>query len=523
MEGTDEQTTIEQAYYLIENEQVFSQSQLWEMQRHYYESMGVEAWRRGEIPHYVTSNLRIANSYAEMAFAFWRDRQRIAPVDEPIVICELGAGSGRFAFHFLIRLSQLCAERNVPMTAFRYVMTDLAPSNLEFFRAHPRFGPYFDAGVLDVALFDINQTNDLALQQSDYTITPGSLQHPMIVIANYVFDCTPQDLFYINEQQCEEVLVTLYVGKDKPTPTVAALLAALGYRFDHRALAGPPYRETYLKQLLSEYQQMLSDTYLLFPATALRCLHRLHALSRQGIMLLTADKGTHRLSLLQGRPAPEIARHSGSFSLSVNFHAFQATCEREGGVALFPTALHRSVNIGCLLMTPDAAAHLDTRSTYRRQVEEFGPDDFYSVTREAHLHCETMSLESILAFVRLCLHDGHQFARYVPRLIEMAPHFGPIENEAVRVAAEQVWERHFPLGEEADLADVIARLFYAMNDYARAITYFERSNAIYGEKSGTLHNITLCYQQMNQDEEAGHSKESLQLRGSSGNSVHAIN
>ncbi len=513
MEENREPTNIEQTYYLIENEQVFSRSQLWEMQRHYYESMGVEAWRRGDVPHYVTSNPRIANSYAEMVFAFWRDRQRLAPVDEPLTICELGAGSGRFAFHFLSRLNRLCAEAHVPMTAFRYALTDLAPSNLEFLRQHPRFGPYFDAGVLDVALFDINQTKELALQQCGQTITPGCLLQPLVVIANYVFDSVPQDLFYINEQRCEECVVTLYVGKDQPTPTVADLFAALDYRLDTRALAKPPYREAYLKRLLAEYQHTLTDTYLLFPATGLRCLHHLRALSRQGIMLLSADKGDHRLSSLQGRPAPALVRH-GSFSLNVNYHAFKATCEQESGIALFPTAHHRSVNVGCLMMVPDAAKHYDTLSMYRRQVEEFSPDDFYSVTKDAHEHCETMSLEGILAYLRLTLHDGHQFVRHVPRLIELAPLFGPYEIEAVVAAVERVWELHFPLGEEIDLADLIARLLYAMDDYARAIIYFERSNAIYGEHTGTLHNIALCYQQLNQDGDADCSRESLHARTS---------
>jgi tetratricopeptide (TPR) repeat protein len=504
-----EQSEIEQAYYLIENEQVFSKSQLWEMLRHYYESMGVEAWRRGEVPHYVTSNPRMANSYAEMVFAFYRDRQRLAPTDEPITICELGAGSGRLAFHFLSRLSRLCDDANVPMTAFRYVLTDLAPSNLAFLREHPRFGPYFDAGVLDVALFDVNQSKELALQRCDRTITPGSLRQPMIVIANYLFDSIPQDLFYINEQRCEECLITVYVGKDQPTPTVADLLAALEYRFDNRALAEPPYREAYLQRLLAEYQRTLSDSYLLFPAVSLRCLHSLRALSQQGMMLLSADKGDHRQSSLQGWPPPELVRH-GSFSLNVNYHAFTAMCEHEGGIALFPTAQHRSVNVGCLLMVPDAANHYDTLSTYRRQVEEFSPDDFYSITKDAYEHCETMPLEAMLAYLRLSLHDGHQFARYVPRLIELAPLFGPAEHAAVVAAAERVWEMHFPLGEEIDLADVIGRVLYEMNDYARALSFFERSNAIYGEHTGTLHNIALCRQQLNQDDDAGREREPLQ-------------
>ena len=82
------------------------------------------------MPHYVTSNPTIANRYAEIVLAFWRDRQRLAPQSEPLTICELGAGSARFAFHFLRRLSALCAQAEVPPQAFRYeaiVETTYAP------------------------------------------------------------------------------------------------------------------------------------------------------------------------------------------------------------------------------------------------------------------------------------------------------------------------------------------------------------------------------------------------------------
>ena len=102
-------TKAEITGYIIAEKQPFSQSLLWEWQQHYFAEMGVEAWRQGEVPHYVTSNPTMANSYAEIVFALWRDQQRLGQPDkasdEPLYLCELGAGSGRFAFHFLKRLT----------------------------------------------------------------------------------------------------------------------------------------------------------------------------------------------------------------------------------------------------------------------------------------------------------------------------------------------------------------------------------------------------------------------------------
>ncbi|MHB8644174.1 MAG: tetratricopeptide repeat protein [Thermomicrobiales bacterium] len=508
MAESAEQLNAEQAYYLLEHEQVFARSQIWEMQRHYFESMGVEAWRRGEVPHYVTNNPRTANSFAETVFAFYQDQERLAPADEPLTICELGAGSGRFAFHFLRRLRLLCDDAHVPLTAFRYVLTDLAPSNVAFWREHPRFQSFIEAGVLDCAVFDLNQTAELAMQVSGEAIHAGTLHRPLVVIANYLFDTVPQDLFYIHDQQCEECLVSLFVSKEIRTPTVADLLANLEYQLDRRALTDPPYHESALQRLLTDYQRTLVDSYLLFPAIGLRCVNRLRALSRRGVMVLSADKGDHTLAALQHRPPPSLVRH-GSFSLTVNYHAFKALCEYDGGIALFPSTHHRSLNICCLLMVPDPERHDRTLSAYRRFVEEFGPDDFYSMTKHANKDIATMSVEDILAFVRLSYYDGHQFARYVSRLVELVPEFSPNDREVVIAAVERAWEMHFPLGEDVDFADLIARLLYDMNEYARAITFFERSNAIYGPHTGTLNNIAVCYQQLGQPEEAEHVLEAL--------------
>jgi Tfp pilus assembly protein PilF len=41
-----------------------------------------------------------------------------------------------------------------------------------------------------------------------------------------------------------------------------------------------------------------------------------------------------------------------------------------------------------------------------------------------------------------------------------------------------------------------------MDDYARALTYFERSIEIYGEHTGTLFNMAACHQMLGQSAQA---------------------
>ena len=86
--------------------------------------------------------------------------------------------------------------------------------------------------------------------------------------------------------------------------------------------------------------------------------------------------------------------------------------------------------------------------------------------------------------------------------MELLPHFKPDQYEAFNEAVDNVWDLYFPLGEKVDLAYQIACLLYEMHNYPRALTYFERSIEIYGPYSGTLVNMAVCHQFLEQYEQA---------------------
>lgn len=487
--------------YLLEERQLFSDSLLWSLQRTYFASRGVDAWRQDEVPHAISNSAILARTYAELVLAFFQDQSLLAPrsgaAGEALHICELGAGSGRFAYHFLCELSRLCGEAGIAPASFRYVLTDVAGKNLEAWRRHPRFQPFFANRMLDLAPFDVEQTDRLALQVAGEEIVTGALRRPLVVVANYLLDSIPHDLFYLDGGECQDCLVSLLVEEDPATLSPAELIARLRFRYDHQALAEPPYDEAPLRDLLADYQRRLSATYLLFPQAGLRCLLRLQALSRAGLVLLSADKGDHRLETLEGSPPPCLVHH-GSFSLSVNYHAYKAFCERAGGLALFPDRSARALNVSCLLLVPEAAAHAAARQAYRRFVRDFGPDDLFALHEDAHQQLGGMTLAGILSDLRLSCYDCRQLAEAFPRLLELAPALDGAQRQELVAAVERVWASYFPLGEACDLANQIACLLYEVEDYDRALAYFERSVEIYGPFTGTLYNMALCCRMLEQ-------------------------
>jgi hypothetical protein len=487
--------------YLLEEAMPFAQSRLWDLQRQYYCSRGIQAWQSGEVPHYVTSNPTIAAAYAETVFANWRDQQQIGIAEhEPFTILELGSGSGRFAYHFLYRLAQLCEQWQIAPAAFRYVLSDRNSANLAFWRGHPRFWPYFECGMLDMALFDVSSDEELLLQISQDRIGIGSLARPLAVIANYVFDSIPQDLFYLSQGQCHACSVTLTVNSDPAGLDAEALLALVQASYVHEAPLERHYQEPWLQALLDGYCRALDGSYLLFPAQAIRCLQQLGELSRHGLMLLTADKGEHLLSDLQSVGAPVLVRH-GSFSLNVNYHAIKSWFERTGGWASFSRAGHVSIDMGCCLRSVNPECWLATLNTWR-QVEAFSPDDFFVLSQHLNWQVETMPLEPLLAYLRLSRYDAHPFTYLQPRLLELAAGLEPMQRTIVSEALEQVWLGHFPLGEALDVALLIAELLYALDDYRGALHYFASSIEYYGADTGTLSNMAACHRLLGQEQEA---------------------
>jgi len=348
MEQTDTETL-----YLLEERQAFSKSLLWEIQRHYFGARGADAWRSGEVPHYVTSNPVIADAYAEIMFAFRRDRQALFPGNEPLYICELGSGSGRFAFHFLKRLLHLCTRHGVSPLSFRYVLTDFTQSNLDAWRMNPCFSEFFDSGLLDMTLFDVNHSAELALQISGERLTAGTLRSPLVAIANYLFDSVPQALYYFNDGAAHECLLSLATEEDPAELDAAELLERLHLHYDYRPCAEPPEEAA----LLALYAETLDNAHVLVPAAGLNCLRRLR---------------------------------------------------------------------------------------------------------------------------------------------ELAPEFDSEERSRVTALIDEVWEMYFPLGEDRDLAYGMGCLLYEMDDYPRALHYFERSLDIYGPHTGTYYNMAVCHHLLNQ-------------------------
>ena len=263
---------------VLERGQHLSHSILWRLQRAYFLEKGIDAWRTGTVPHYVTSNPALARAYAQVVSGWLRDVAPSLDRRQPVHVVELGGGSGRFGYQFLRSFFDLHGRsvlRDVPVV---YVMTDQSPATVDEWRAHPQLDPWFEAGLLQVACFDV---------EHDGALDGVTVANPLAVLANYVFDSLPHDAFTVRDGQLFEQLVTLEADVGGTDPD------RLTVRYEPSPTTADHYDDAEWNAILRAYGDGLADTTVLLPVGALRCIDRLSRLAGGQLLVISADKGYH--------------------------------------------------------------------------------------------------------------------------------------------------------------------------------------------------------------------------------------
>ncbi len=501
----------------VENWGPLSASIIWRLQRRYFERAGVDAWRQGTVPHFITSNAFIAAAYARLVCGFLADcaagelDDGFPPLDpaQPIYAVELGSGSGRFAYHFLQAFVEERRLARVAHVPFKLVMTDFTDGTLAFWRAHPSLKPFVESGLLDFARFDAEHDEQLELVESGAVLAPGALRNPLVVIANYFFDGLPEDAFAVEGGRLFELAARALDYTNEP-PEDPAALERIILHYDKRPIEGGYYDYPDFDRILRGYAERLPDCPIHFPVAALACCAFLARLSGDRLLLLSADKGYLHESQLLSQAPPLMAVH-GSFSLPVNYHALIEYFRNRGGQALHPAHRPASLVVAAFLLGRPPENFAATRRAFAA-LGEFGPDEFFTLKKAFEAHASAQSVGAALALHRLSGGDPAVLLRLVPALLERADAMTDDERLETRAAIAQAWRLYFHLGEREDLPFALGRLLYELDFLDDAAELFHSSLALYGEHPQTTFNLALCAQYAQRPQEAaGWIRRTLEL------------
>ena len=476
--------------HVLERGRRLSESLLWRLQRNFFEALGDQAWTQGIVPHYITGNGWIADAYAKVVLGWLRDRVGTLDLQQPVTLLELGCGSGRFGFLFFDRLLGLLNLSSLSHVPVRYVMTDFTESTLEPLRRHAALQPWIEQGIFDFARYDASTDGEIRLDRSGEVLSPQTLRNPLVVLANYVFDGIPQDAFAVRGGQLLELLTTLAVPDEDEDLEDSTILQRVELSWEERPAPAEPYGDPELDAILREYEG-LADTAILFPSAAIRCLRQLGSLADGRLLLVSGDKGYCREEMLAGRDEPALSVH-GSFSMMVNYHALGRWFVHRGGEFLCTTHLHSSLNVVAGLLGTPPGGSVETRLAFDDAIERTGPDDFFDLKVGFGHAWDDLTLEQLLAWVRLSGWDANILLGCWPALMKHAASAAAAFRLEIYRSIHEVWNHYFPLPETRDLAFHLGVLLCEIDCHGDALPFFHESVAVYGPNPATVFNIGLC-------------------------------
>ena len=496
--------TSENSGVILEDKKPLSQSMLWKLQTDFFANQGPEAWIKGIVPQYITTNPYIANLYAKTVFGYCRDYAAREDFDKntTIYIVELASGVGRFTYTFLKRFLHMIENSSLKNLKFKYIVTDLAERNIEYWQNHSFLKPYFESGVLDCATFDMAQDEEIRLRNSGEVLKEGNLKNPLILFANYTFDSLPQDTFYVNEGELFEGLITITSKGEKVDPSDKSILAGLDYYYTDKEIQGKDYYEdSNFNDILLYYKNHLEDTAFSLPIIALRCINRLKKLFKDDIVMISADKGYKNEEDMYKNYHPYLSKH-GCISMTVNFHALELYFKGLGGKAIHSIYKHENVNMSLFLLSENSHDLIETSMAYNEIIESIGPDDFYIIKKGVVPLNKSLTTKELLTFLRFTVWDGRTFLEFYNTLLERIANEEDFPEDELISIIHNVWEHHFPIGEEGDLAYYLGTILAYFGYDSDALKLFESSIEFYGEDAAVYYEIALCNYNLQEIEKA---------------------
>uniref|UniRef100_A0A0G4IAG9 Gfo/Idh/MocA-like oxidoreductase N-terminal domain-containing protein n=1 Tax=Chromera velia CCMP2878 TaxID=1169474 RepID=A0A0G4IAG9_9ALVE len=371
------------------------ESLIWKINENYYSSMAVEAFSKNVVPSFVTSNSRLARTYARVIFNFFRDWYKLPAADPnvPVAIVEAGAGHGRFSFlllRALLRFQPYWKAAGLPERPFIYVFTDVAADNISTVCKKSELEQFIKDGWLDFALYDCNvKTAVLELKFAKTKIAPGT---PIVAICNYVCDSLIADAYSVKEKKFSRACVSLYSPSKEIDGTHPDHVAKLSVRWEYASLpdtvtspdayreagkgkggeremcrpqesadgkltSGLPeafFEDPYLVAVLREYGELLPQGSFLLPIGAIRMIRALLELSGGRFMMVVGDKAYRDDSEFKAVKDPHIALH-GSMSFMCNLHAIKLYFKALGGFYL-DTPYRDTFQVAVLFAFPEKAS-----------------------------------------------------------------------------------------------------------------------------------------------------------------------
>lgn len=481
---------------VVEQSKCFSQSALWRMQRAYFDKEGINAWVN-QVPFYITSNPYIAKCYAKLTVAFIRDWLTKHPeaIEHPFYVMELGTGSGRFSYYVLKTICELLKISNMQTVKLRYVMSDFTKHNVQYWETHPALKFYLDAGILDFAIFDMENERPINLVKSNVRLSPEVLVNPLTVFANYIFDTVSHDSFAVHQGKLYELLLTLSTEESNLQNNQPVDMEKISVDYNVNEIKHAYYGDPDLDSILEEYKKILTETSFLFPIGSINAIKFLKKLTNDKLFLISTDKGYSTPESLDHLGHPSISFH-GSFSMMVNFHALAKYFINSGGDAFLQTS-RKGIKTSVFASGFSFNDMPETTLAIDEYVEGFSPGDYFIIHRRISDSFQECQLDTIASHMHLAGWDPHIYLKLANRVTSLVSETDSDTIDFMASNMPKMAANYYYMPKSECILFEIGVFFHAIKRYDEALKYYQQALPFVGEQFGLIYNMALCQHQLN--------------------------
>ena len=462
---------------ILDSDVLLSEASIWQRQCDFYAREGAAAWYN-QVPFYATSNAFIAQAYADMIKAFMDDWYAQHGCLQ-FRILELGAGCGQFSYLCLQSLTAQAAKMGYQ---WHYVMSDFDSKLLSFWQEHAAFKSFLDNGCLSFVESTIG--GDIHTLVDSLSPTDA----PVIVIANYLFDSLPADIYRVSGEALHPVTVSLSTSSENIN-NQNAVLDFEQVTMDCKVIEQAATADNLL---LEQYRLELLDSYMLYPKMGIEFLDQLNKIAPQGLLLLATDKAYGSSEELDYLEPPELTGHNGCFSVMVNFDVFRRYAELHDGSACVPST-RAGIKTAAFGIGFSLSGLNYLQIATQQHIQRFAPTDYLNFYRNMQKKIDTFNLEEAVSMLALSNWDATVFQRLYKCIFAqldgadmLTVHY--LLDHLPVIAAHYYW-----LEQGEDLLFQIAVIFHTLKSYTKALEYYELSLRYFPGIFGLYFNMGVCY------------------------------
>lgn len=512
-----------ESFVLLEEHKRLSESALWRLQREYFDNEGINAWVN-QVPFYITSNPFIAHCYAQVILNFIRDwtEQHPEAKNHPFYILELGTGSGRFSFFFLKTLVYLLETLKMTDIRLCYVMSDITRNNIKYYENHHALLPFIEKGLIDFAIYNMEVEKPITLLRQRIHLDQKTLQNPLVVFANYIFDTISHDAFTVYEKKLYELLISLKTETGNLKDNRPVNLDKIETDYHLREINCDYYQDSILNEILEGYKEQLTQSSFLFPIGSIRAIKYLSKIANNKLLIISTDKGYSTIKSLDNHGHPSLSFH-GSFSLMVNYHALSQFLKNSGGDC-FLQSNRKGIKTSVLCQGLQLANLPQTTLAIQQYIEGFSPSDYFTVHRRVSDSFQECALDMLASHMHLTRWDPHMYLKIKSRIISL---INEGDMETIEFMSEQMpalASNFYHMPKTECVLFEIGVFFHAVKNYAEALRYYEMSLPFMGEQYSLLYNIALCQHNLGRNQDSlSYFKQALALNTDSKETIEWIN